>query len=73
MAVPQIVVIACLLAWDRPGTPTSNSRSPFSSSHRLLKNPRGEAIFYNATGTTLYVLGMLVAAFALRPLIQGQV
>ncbi len=39
--------------------------------HRLLKNPRDQAIFYNATGTTLYVLGMLVSAFALRPIIQG--
>ncbi|RZK89838.1 MAG: bacteriochlorophyll/chlorophyll a synthase, partial [Methylobacterium sp.] len=27
--------------------------------------------WYNGTGTTLYVLGMLVAAFALRPLVQG--
>ncbi len=57
------------------GTPTLSDFSlaiQFFLMHRLLKNPRGEAIFYNATGTTLYVLGMLVAAFALRPLIQGQ-
>ena len=32
---------------------------------RFLKDPRGRAAWYNATGTTLYVLGMLAAAFAL--------
>jgi chlorophyll synthase len=30
----------------------------------LLDAPRERAIWYNATGTTLYVLGMLVCAFA---------
>jgi chlorophyll synthase len=34
---------------------------------RLLENPREKAPWYNATGVSLYVLGMLVAAFALRP------
>ena len=34
----------------------------------LLQNPRAKAPWYNATGVTLYVLGMLVAAFALRTL-----
>jgi chlorophyll synthase len=75
MALPQIIVIACLIAWDRPFYADAIGLSlaiQFFLMHRLLKNPRGEAIFYNATGTTLYVLGMLVAAFALRPLIQGQ-
>ncbi|MET0313864.1 MAG: chlorophyll synthase ChlG [Hansschlegelia sp.] len=33
---------------------------------RFLGDPRGRAAWYNATGTTLYVLGMLVAAFALQ-------
>ena len=35
---------------------------------RLLKAPRERAAWYNATGTTLYVLGMLVSAFCLRSL-----
>ncbi len=34
---------------------------------RLLRDPRALAPWYNATGVTLYVLGMLVCAFALRP------
>ena len=33
---------------------------------RLLENPRERAPWYNATGTSLYVIGMLVGAFALR-------
>jgi chlorophyll synthase len=33
---------------------------------RLLHSPRERAPWYNATGTSLYVLGMLVGAFALR-------
>jgi chlorophyll synthase len=31
-----------------------------------LKNPRELAPWYNGTGVSLYVLGMLVSAFALR-------
>ena len=31
---------------------------------RMLRNPRGTAPIYNATGTTFYVLGMLTAACA---------
>jgi chlorophyll/bacteriochlorophyll a synthase len=32
---------------------------------RLLQSPRDRAPWYNATGVSLYVLGMLVTAFAL--------
>ena len=35
---------------------------------RLLADPRGRAPWYNATGTSLYVMWMLVAALALRAL-----
>ena len=34
---------------------------------RLLASPRERAPWYNATGTSLYVIGMLVVAFGLRP------
>ncbi len=33
----------------------------------LLNDPRGKAIWYSATGVTLFVLGMLVSAFAVQP------
>jgi chlorophyll synthase len=33
---------------------------------RLLRDPAAQAPWYNATGTSLYVLGMLISAFAVR-------
>ena len=36
---------------------------------RLLRDPKAYAPWYNATGTTLYVIGMMVTAFALVPLV----
>jgi chlorophyll/bacteriochlorophyll a synthase len=33
----------------------------------LLSDPRGKAIWYSATGVTLFVVGMLVSAFAVQP------
>jgi len=35
---------------------------------RLLANPRERAPWYNGTGVTLYVIGMLISAFALKSL-----
>ncbi|MEM7777746.1 MAG: bacteriochlorophyll/chlorophyll a synthase, partial [Pseudomonadota bacterium] len=34
----------------------------------LLDDPRGRAPWFNATGTTLYVLGMLATAIAISDL-----
>jgi len=39
---------------------------------RLLRDPRKNAPWYNATGTTLYVLGMLVSAFAVGAVLMEQ-
>ena len=38
---------------------------------RLLTKPRELAPWYNATGISLYVGGMLISAFAVRPLLSG--
>jgi chlorophyll/bacteriochlorophyll a synthase len=74
MAVPQIIVIALLNSWDRPyhalGVVALLIAQGFLM-RRLLKDPKGQAAFYNATGTTLYVLGMLVSAFAVRSIAGG--
>jgi chlorophyll/bacteriochlorophyll a synthase len=35
---------------------------------RMLQSPRERAPWYNATGVSLYVLGMLVTALAVRSL-----
>ncbi|MDP4003791.1 chlorophyll synthase ChlG [Methylobacterium sp. NEAU K] len=72
MAVPQVVVIALLLAWERTwhaGVVALLLAGQFALMARFLRSPRERAAWYNGTGTTLYVLGMLVSAFALRPLV----
>jgi chlorophyll synthase len=74
MALPQVAVILALFAWQRPWHGALIGAllvGQFVLMRRLLAEPRGRAAWYNGTGTTLYVLGMLVAAFALRPLVGG--
>jgi chlorophyll synthase len=72
MALPQILVVFFLLAWGRPVFAAIIAASVLAQTLlmvRLLRDPRKFAPWYNATGTSLYVLGMLIAAFAVRPLI----
>ena len=69
MAAPQVVVAALLFSWGAPahgGAVLALLGVQGLLMARLLAAPRERAPWYNATGTTLYVLGMLVAAFALR-------
>lgn len=76
MALPQLVVIALLWSWDQPvhaAIVAGLLLVQLGLMARLLKAPRERAAWYNATGTTLYVLGMLAAAFALRALSLGSV
>jgi chlorophyll synthase len=72
MAVPQAVVVVSLLQWGRPWYAAGVCLSLIIQAVlmvRLMSDPRKFAPWYNATGTGLYVLGMLVAAIAVRPLI----
>lgn len=74
MALPQVAVVALLAAWDRPWYAVLVAALLAGQAAlmvRFLADPRGRAAWYNGTGTTLYVLGMLAAALALRPLLQG--
>ena len=69
MAGPQAVVIALLVVWGHPLYAAGIAvllLAQFALMGRLLAAPREKAPWYNGTGTTLYVLGMLVAAFALQ-------
>jgi chlorophyll/bacteriochlorophyll a synthase len=69
MAAPQLAVIGYLFVWSRPYHAAAVATlllGQLALMVRLLKSPRERASWYNATGTTLYVLGMLVSAFALR-------
>jgi chlorophyll synthase len=69
MAVPQLIVIALHLYWGFDWAAAVISVSVLlqvAAMRRLLTDPRGLAPWYNGTGVTLYVLGMMVSAFALR-------
>ncbi len=74
MALPQMLVIALLLIWGRPVFAAIVSLSliaQFSAMRVLFRDPAGKAPWYNATGVTLYVLGMMVTAVAIRTLEIG--
>ena len=74
MALPQVVVIALLLAWGAVTTGFVVGLLLMAQCLLmvpLLRDPREKAPWYNATGTSLYVIGMLVTALALRSLLSG--
>ncbi|MEM9177392.1 MAG: chlorophyll synthase ChlG [Myxococcota bacterium] len=69
MVAPQLVVIACVTAWSggRAAAPIAAVVAlQLACMPRLLRAPRDQAAWYNATGVTLYVTGMMVCAWALR-------
>ncbi len=69
MALPQVAVIGLLLAWGHPlhaAGIVALLGVQGALMIRFLSDPKRLAPWYNGTGTTLYVLGMLIAAFALR-------
>lgn len=69
MLLPQVVVIALLFLWGHPIPASIISISLLVQGRlmlKLLSQPRELAPWYNATGISLYVLGMLVSAFALQ-------
>ena len=69
MAVPQVIVVALLFMWQQPAHAAVVLFllvTQLVLMHRFLSDPQKRAIWYSAFGVTLYVLGMLVTAFALR-------
>jgi chlorophyll synthase len=74
MALPQVAVVAILMFWDRPLHAAAVAAVLILQillMPRLLRDPRGKAAWYNATGVTLYVSGMLISAFAVGSLVAG--
>lgn len=68
MAVPQIGVVFLLVHWGHHVSAIAVTLlllAQFALMRRLLGDPRCHAPWYNATGTTLYVLGMLASALGL--------
>lgn len=75
MAAPQIIVIVLLFAWGSPFHAAAVALSlglQLYMMTRLVTDPRKLAPWYNGTGVLLYVLGMLVSAFALGGLAGTQ-
>ncbi len=71
MALPQVVVIGLLVMWDRPVHAVAILAVlalQLWAMRVLLTDPKGRAPWYNGTGVTLYVGGMMVTAFAIRTL-----
>ena len=69
MALPQMVVIGLIYYWGQSFHALAIAvllLAQFLLMQKLLRNPHQRAAWYNATGTSLYVLGMLIAAFALQ-------
>ncbi|UVO50818.1 chlorophyll synthase ChlG [Sphingomonas sp. SUN019] len=68
MALPQMIVVALLWQWDHQiaaAVVALSLAGQVGLMLRLLRDPVKHTPWYNATGTTLYVLGMLAAAFGL--------
>lgn len=71
MALPQVAVIVLLALWDRPIHAAAIGAVlvlQVWAMRILLTDPKGRAPWYNGTGVTLYVGGMMIAAFAIRTL-----
>jgi chlorophyll synthase len=71
MAGPQAIVATLLAVWGQPLHAAAIAAllvAQFALMPRFLRDPKRFAPWYQATGTSLYVLGMLVSAFALRGL-----
>ena len=72
MALPQAIVIALLIAWDKPFYALAIAvllAAQVWAMTVLLSNPKARAPWYNGSGVTMYVSGMMIAAFALKTLL----
>jgi chlorophyll synthase len=72
MAVPQVMVVLLLVDWGRPlhalGI-TALLAVQGLMMRRFVSDPRRWALWYSGFGVPLFVLGMLVSAFALRGMV----
>ena len=71
MILPQIAVIALLTLWDQPVFALAIFVAVIGQAMAmrvLLRDPKAKAPWYNGTGVSLYVGGMMIAAFGLRGL-----
>ena len=75
MLLPQLGVIALLARNARPWEALAVSVlvvMQLGFMRSWLRDPRGRAPFYNMTGVSSYVTGMMISAFAMRALLSVQ-
>jgi chlorophyll synthase len=71
MVLAQLVVLSLLLVWGRPLHALAIALllvGQIAAMRVLLRDPAARAPWYNATGVSAYVAGMMITAFALRTL-----
>jgi chlorophyll synthase len=71
MAVPQVLVIALLFAWGKPAHASAVGvilLIQLILMIRFLRSPRERATWFSGLGVSVYVIGMMVSAFAVRGL-----
>jgi chlorophyll synthase len=71
MLLPQVIVLALLLMWDKPNYALAIGALMVGQIFLLrdfLKKPIEKALFYSGFGVPLLVSGMMVAAFAVNSL-----
>ncbi|ETX29656.1 chlorophyll synthase ChlG [Roseivivax isoporae] len=69
MALPQLAVLALLVAWGAPWHAAAIGLLMAAQGWAMsvmLRDPKARAPWYNGTGVLFYVSGMMIAAFALR-------
>jgi len=70
MALPQFIVMLLLAHWGHTISALLIGVvliAQIALMSVLVRDPRGRAPWYNATGISLYVTGMMIAAVAIRP------
>ncbi len=74
MALAQVLVVLLLGHWGQPAHAAGVAGLLIAQlllMRRFLRDPVAQATWYSGSGVTLYVLGMLVSAFALRAIAKG--
>jgi len=71
MALAQVLVMLVLLDWGRPLHAAAVGALMLAQvwmARRFVADPVAKAVWFSGLGVTLYVIGMLISAFALRGL-----
>jgi chlorophyll synthase len=72
--VPQVIVVALLAAWARPGYALAVAALLAVQAGmlvRFVRDPCARALWMSALGVNFFVAGMMVSAFAVRSLAGG--